>query len=133
MLGVANIATGLCQGFPLSTSSSRTAVAEDVGARSQIAGLSGGAVLGLLLIVGMGLVHDMPLSSLAATVNDPLPTGSAPTSPSSTTAAGTMPYAGSDRSAGSSEYGWLVVIVTVWSSVATTPENSSDSPEATAA
>jgi MFS superfamily sulfate permease-like transporter len=30
VLGVANIATGLFQGFPLSTSSSRTAVAEDV-------------------------------------------------------------------------------------------------------
>ena len=39
MLGVANIATGFFQGFPLSTSSSRTAVAEDIGARSQFAGL----------------------------------------------------------------------------------------------
>jgi high affinity sulfate transporter 1 len=68
VLGVANIATGLFQGFPLSTSSSRTAVAEDVGARSQFAGLTGAVVLMLLLIFGTGLVHDLPLSSLAAVV-----------------------------------------------------------------
>ena len=68
VLGVANIATGLFQGFPLSSSSSRTAVAEDVGARSQIAGLVGAGVLAVLLVVGTGLVHDMPLSSLSAVV-----------------------------------------------------------------
>ena len=68
VLGVANIATGLFQGFPLSTSSSRTAVAEDVGARSQLAGLAGAVVLGILLVAGTGLVHDLPLASLAAVV-----------------------------------------------------------------
>ncbi len=68
VLGVANIATGLFQGFPISTSSSRTAVVENVGAKSQIAGLSGAVVLGLLLILGMGLVEDLPMSSLAAIV-----------------------------------------------------------------
>jgi high affinity sulfate transporter 1 len=68
VLGVANIATGFFQGFPISTSSSRTAVAEDVGARSQIAGLVGAAVLALLLILGTGLVHDLPQSTLAAIV-----------------------------------------------------------------
>ena len=68
VLGVANIATGFFQGFPISTSSSRTAVVEDVGARSQVAGLVGATVLALLLIVGTGLVHDLPLSSLAAVV-----------------------------------------------------------------
>jgi high affinity sulfate transporter 1 len=68
VLGVANIATGLFQGFPLSTSSSRTAVAEDVGARSQFAGLAGAAVLTLLLVFGTRLVQDLPLSSLAAVV-----------------------------------------------------------------
>ena len=68
VLGVANVAAGFFQGFPVSTSSSRTAVAEDVGARSQFAGLTGAAVLGLLLIVGTGLLHDMPLSTLAAIV-----------------------------------------------------------------
>jgi MFS superfamily sulfate permease-like transporter len=68
VLGVANIATGLFQGFPISTSSSRTAVAEDVGAHSQLAGLTGAGILALLLVVGTGLVHDLPLSTLAAIV-----------------------------------------------------------------
>ena len=68
VLGVANIATGFFQGFPLSTSSSRTAVAEDVGARSQITGLVGAGLLALLLIVGTGLVHDLPQATLAAIV-----------------------------------------------------------------
>ena len=67
-LGVANIATGFFQGFPLSTSSSRTAVAEDIGARSQFAGLAGAGILALLLIFGTGLVHDLPQSTLAAIV-----------------------------------------------------------------
>ena len=40
---------GSAQGFPISSSSSRTAVAEDVGAKSQFAGLAGAAVLALLL------------------------------------------------------------------------------------
>jgi MFS superfamily sulfate permease-like transporter len=68
VLGVANIATGLFQGFPISSSSSRTAVAEDVGAKSQIAGLAGAVVLALLLIFGTGLVEDLPMSCLAAIV-----------------------------------------------------------------
>jgi high affinity sulfate transporter 1 len=68
VLGVANVATGLFQGFPLSTSSSRTAVAEDIGARSQFAGLAGALVLIALLLVGTGLVHDLPVASLAAVV-----------------------------------------------------------------
>ncbi len=68
VLGVANLATGLAQGFPLSTSSSRTAVAEDVGARSQLVGLIGAAVLALLLLVGTGLVQDLPITTLAAIV-----------------------------------------------------------------
>ncbi len=68
VLGVANVATGLSQGFPLSTSSSRTAVAEDVGARSQVAGLVGAALLAVLLLVGTGLVQDLPIAALAAIV-----------------------------------------------------------------
>jgi high affinity sulfate transporter 1 len=68
VLGVANVAAGFFQGFPTSTSSSRTAVAEDVGAGSQIAGLAGAAVLALLLLFGTGLVQDLPTSTLAAIV-----------------------------------------------------------------
>jgi high affinity sulfate transporter 1 len=66
VLGVANVATGFFQGFPISTSASRTAVAEDAGARSQVAGLVGAGMLALLLMAGTGLVHDLPLSTLAA-------------------------------------------------------------------
>jgi MFS superfamily sulfate permease-like transporter len=68
VLGIANIATGMFQGFPLSSSGTRTAVADDLGAGSQFAGLTGAAVLGVLLIVGMGLVHDMPIAALSAVV-----------------------------------------------------------------
>ncbi|MDA0158656.1 sulfate permease [Solirubrobacter ginsenosidimutans] len=68
VLGVANLATGFFQGFPISSSSSRTAVAEDIGARSQLAGVTGALVLSVLLIAGTGLVHDLPVSTLAAVV-----------------------------------------------------------------
>ena len=68
VLGVANIATGFFQGFPISSSSSRTAVAEDIGARSQVTGLVGAGVLALLLMLGTGLVHDLPQATLAAIV-----------------------------------------------------------------
>ena len=67
-LGAANLAAGVFQGFPVSSSGSRTAVVEDMGARSQLAGLAGAVTLGALLLVGTGLVHDMPLSALAAVV-----------------------------------------------------------------
>src|SRR3954454_11236468 len=67
-LGVANIAAGVFQGFPVSSSGSRTAVVEDMGARSQLAGLAGAVTLGALLLAGTALVHAMPLSALAAVV-----------------------------------------------------------------
>ena len=67
-LGAVNLAAGVFQGFPVSSSGSRTAVVEDMGARSQLAGLAGALTLGALLLAGTGLVHDMPLSALAAVV-----------------------------------------------------------------
>jgi high affinity sulfate transporter 1 len=68
VLGAANMATGVTGGFPISSSGSRTAVVEDMGAGSQLAGLVGALTLGVLLVVGTGLVHDLPLSALAAVV-----------------------------------------------------------------
>ena len=68
VLGTANMAAGLFRGFPVSSSGSRTAVVEDMGGGSQLAGLSGAVVLGALLVVGTGLVHDLPLSALSAVV-----------------------------------------------------------------
>ena len=42
-IGAANIAAGFFQGFPVSTSGSRTAVAEQAGAKSQVTGVVGAA------------------------------------------------------------------------------------------
>ena len=42
-IGAANIAAGFFQGFAISTSGSRTAVAEQSGAKSQLTGLVGAA------------------------------------------------------------------------------------------
>jgi high affinity sulfate transporter 1 len=67
-MGAANAATGLLQGFPISTSSSRTAVAESVGSRTQLTGLVGAVALSLLLLFATGLVKNLPSSALAAVV-----------------------------------------------------------------
>ena len=40
-IGAANLAAGLFQGFPVSTSGSRTAVAERAGAKTQLTGVTG--------------------------------------------------------------------------------------------
>ena len=40
-IGAANILAGLFQGFPVSTSGSRTAVSEQAGSRSQVTGIVG--------------------------------------------------------------------------------------------
>ena len=49
-IGAANIAAGFFQGFPVSTSGSRTAVAEQAGSRSQVTGVVGAAVITLVLV-----------------------------------------------------------------------------------
>ena len=67
-IGSANIAAGFFRGFAISASSSRTAVAEQSGARSQLAGLVGAGVVVLLLVFFNGLLADLPNSALAAVV-----------------------------------------------------------------
>ena len=67
-LAVANLATGLFQGFPISSSSSRTPVAEAAGSRTQLTGVVAAATVGLLLVVGTGLLKDIPTAALAAVV-----------------------------------------------------------------
>ena len=59
-IGAANVAAGLFQGFPVSTSGSRTAVAEQAGAKTQVAGLVGAAAITLMLVVVPGLLKDLP-------------------------------------------------------------------------
>src|SRR5215467_764189 len=44
-IGVANLAAGLFQGFPVSTSGSRTAVAERSGAKTQLTGVTGAVLI----------------------------------------------------------------------------------------
>ena len=67
-VGVANLAAGLFQGFPVSTSGSRTAVAERAGARSQLTGVVGAALIILMLVLAPGLFRNLPQPALAAVV-----------------------------------------------------------------
>jgi high affinity sulfate transporter 1 len=67
-LGVANLAAGLFQGFPISSSSSRTPVAEASGARTQLTGVVGALGVALLLVLAPDLLRHLPTSALAAVV-----------------------------------------------------------------
>ncbi len=67
-VGVSNIAAGFFQGFAVSTSSSRTAVAEQSGAKSQVTGLIGAGIVAALLLFFNGLLADLPQATLAAVV-----------------------------------------------------------------
>lgn len=67
-IGTANIAAGLFQGFPVSTSGSRTAVAEQAGAKTQVAGLVGAGLILVMLVALPGLFKDLPQPTLAAVV-----------------------------------------------------------------
>jgi high affinity sulfate transporter 1 len=67
-IGTANIASGLFQGFPVSTSGSRTAVAFTAGARSQLTGVVGAGAITLMLVLAPGLLKDLPQPMLAAVV-----------------------------------------------------------------
>src|SRR5579883_197406 len=67
-LGAANLAAGLFQGFPISSSSSRTPVAEAAGARTQMTGVVGALGVALLLVAAPGLLKHLPTPALAAVV-----------------------------------------------------------------
>ena len=67
-LGAANVAAGFFQGFPISSSSSRTPVAEAAGARTQLTGVVGAISVALLLLVAPDLLQHLPSSALAAVV-----------------------------------------------------------------
>jgi MFS superfamily sulfate permease-like transporter len=67
-LGAANLAAGLFQGFPISSSSSRTPVAEAAGARTQLTGVVGAVAVALLLVLAPNLLEKLPSSALAAVV-----------------------------------------------------------------
>jgi high affinity sulfate transporter 1 len=65
-IGAANVLAGFFQGFPVSTSGSRTAVAEQSGAKTQLTGVISAAVIVLMLLFFPGLVRNLPQSALAA-------------------------------------------------------------------
>ncbi|MFJ5967448.1 SulP family inorganic anion transporter [Streptomyces sp. NPDC093060] len=67
-IGAANLAAGFFQGFPVSTSGSRTAVAERAGARTQLTGVVGAALIVLMLVLVPGLFRNLPQPALAAVV-----------------------------------------------------------------
>jgi high affinity sulfate transporter 1 len=67
-LGAANLAAGFFQGFPISSSSSRTPVAEAAGARTQLTGVVGAFAVALLLVTAPNLLQNLPTTALAAVV-----------------------------------------------------------------
>ena len=67
-LGAANLAAGLFQGFPISSSSSRTPVAEAAGSKTQLTGVFGAVAVALLVLLAPTLLQDLPNSALAAVV-----------------------------------------------------------------
>src|SRR5262249_25931049 len=67
-LGAANLAAGFFQGFPISSSSSRTPVAEATGARTQLTGVVGAVAVALLLLLAPNLLQHLPAATLAAVV-----------------------------------------------------------------
>jgi high affinity sulfate transporter 1 len=67
-LGAANLAAGFFQGFAISSSSSRTPVAEAAGSKTQLTGVVGALTVALVLIAAPNLLRHLPNSALAAVV-----------------------------------------------------------------
>jgi high affinity sulfate transporter 1 len=67
-LGLANVGAGLFQGFSISSSASRTPVAESAGARTQVTGVVGALSIALLLVAAPGLLRNLPQAALGGIV-----------------------------------------------------------------
>ncbi|MEU6506034.1 SulP family inorganic anion transporter [Streptomyces sp. NPDC046942] len=67
-LGAADVVAGLSQGFPVSSSGSRTAVGEEAGGRSQLVGLSVAVLVAVFAAVGTPLIEPLPKAVLSAVV-----------------------------------------------------------------
>jgi high affinity sulfate transporter 1 len=67
-LGAANLASATLKGFPVSSSGSRTTIAESLGARSQLYSLVALAAVLATLLAGRGLLARFPLAALGALV-----------------------------------------------------------------
>jgi high affinity sulfate transporter 1 len=67
-LGAANLSSGVSGGITTSASAARTAVAESVGSRSQVAGLTAAVLMVLVLLFLTPALHDVPSPALGAVV-----------------------------------------------------------------
>jgi high affinity sulfate transporter 1 len=67
-LGAANVAAGFFQGFSISSSASRTPVAEAAGSKTQLTGVTGAVAIALLLVFAPSLLQNLPNTALAAVV-----------------------------------------------------------------
>jgi high affinity sulfate transporter 1 len=67
-LGAANLATAFFQGFSISSSASRTPVAEAAGARTQLTSVVGALAIAFLLLAAPNLLQHLPNAALAAVV-----------------------------------------------------------------
>ena len=67
-LGAANLAAGFFQGFPISSSASRTPVAEAAGARTQLTSVVAALIIAFLLLTAPNLLQHLPKTALAAVV-----------------------------------------------------------------
>lgn len=67
-LGVCNLTTGVTQGFPVSSSGSRTALGDTVGSRTQLYSLVMLATVLLVMLAGRDLLENFPMAALGALV-----------------------------------------------------------------
>ncbi len=67
-LGASNIGAGVSQGFCVDVSLSRSAVADEAGAKSQVSGLVNAALILVTILALTPLFHDLPDAALAAVV-----------------------------------------------------------------
>jgi high affinity sulfate transporter 1 len=67
-IGLANVASGVTQGFPVGASGSRTAVNEQIGGRTQVVGIMAAAATALVLLFLTGPVAQLPKACLGAVI-----------------------------------------------------------------
>ncbi len=66
--GLANLVAGLMQGYPVSGSFSRTAIAFDADARTGFAAVISGIIVGITLLFLTPLMYHLPIATLAAVI-----------------------------------------------------------------
>jgi SulP family sulfate permease len=67
-MGVANLGAGITQAFPIGASGSRTAVNDQTGARTQLAGLIAALGVAIVLLFLTGPVRYLPMATLGAVI-----------------------------------------------------------------